>query len=96
MEGLHPGRAELGLGNGQAQVEPGGEGFGVAVGLGGEVARVDPDHRHGPIQAADLVQQHRRLDAEAGGEHKAGSEGLQAPTQAAGRIALGQLLADLR
>ena len=40
------------------------------------------------------MQQHRRLDAKAGGEDKTIAEGLKPPAQAASRIALGQGLGD--
>ena len=62
------------------------QGFGVAVGLGRQIAGIHPNHGHGAIQLTDQMQRNRRLDAEAGGEGKAITELLQPPAHPPQRI----------
>ena len=91
VQGLHAGRAHLGLGHVHLQTQQADQAVGVLVGLGGEIARVHPDHLHGGLEPAHQVQRHRRLDPKAGGEGKAIAKALLAPAQASKRIELLQL-----
>ena len=83
MQSLHPSRRHGALSNHQADAEQLRELGAIAVGLLRQIARVHPDHRNGVTlrQLTEHVQQHRRLDAEAGGESKSGSEALVCPSQ---------------
>ena len=79
----------------QLQLEALGEGGGVLVGLGRQIAGVHPDHRNWAFQAAHQVQADGGLDPEAGGEHEALTELLLAPAHAPERIAPLQLCAGV-
>ena len=84
MQRLHPCRRDGALRDNQTHVEQLNELFAVLIGLGGEIAGIDPDHRHGMTRGkpAEHVQQNGRLDAEACGESKTITEVLNSPGQA--------------
>jgi len=86
MEGLHPRRTQHRLNHPQIEAEQRTQLFGVEIRLRGEIAGVDPDHRQPPTgshfaQLADQVQQHRRLDAEAGRQCQTLAEGFGRPAE---------------
>ena len=83
MEGFHAGRTHRRLGDVHVEIQQLRKLLGVEVGLGGEIARIHPNHLHRlatrPAQLTDHVQQHGRLNAKTGGEGKPLPEGLLGP-----------------
>ena len=85
MEGFHAGRPHRRLGNVHVELKQFRQLLGVAVGLGGEIARIHPNHLHRlatrPGQLTDHVQQHGRLNAKTGGEGKPLPKGVLGPRE---------------
>ena len=81
----------------EIQIEALGKILGVAIGLGGEVAGIHPDHWNlsASIHPAQHVEQHRGLDSEARGQGKTRPKLLMSPQQPCARIQRLKLLTRL-
>jgi hypothetical protein len=91
MNGLHPGRRKIGLHYPQIKGQSLQQLLGIAISLRGKVTRIHPNHwNFDPTKAlgqlAQLMQQHRRLNAKAGGQREVFSKGVPTPAQSSHRI----------